>query len=74
MVSAYVIPPLKREEHFGEFIKRLQIRGVDTSAISIAQFETEGYGLKAEKDLAVSLVTLILPNFDVTLLCNIILL
>ncbi len=54
MFLGHVIQHSNREKHFDAFIAWLNENEIDTSSISIAKFE-EGYGLCAEKEIAVSI-------------------
>ena len=43
----------ERDKHFDGFMNWLHENGVDTTCVSIGQFE-EGYGLIADKDIEVN--------------------
>ena len=47
-----VLQQSNREEHFDEFMTWLHDNGVETTCVSVEQFD-EGYGLKSNKDVEV---------------------
>jgi len=52
----YVWQHGSREEHMPAFLHWLSDHGVDTSAVVIEQFADAGYGLKATRDIKVSVM------------------
>lgn len=55
LFAALNAPALVREKNFASFIEWLHSNGIDTSLVEITNFPGCGYGLKATKDLQVSI-------------------
>jgi len=55
MWSDFVLQRVSREEHVPSFLQWLSEHGVDTSAVAVEQFADAGYGLKATRDINVSI-------------------
>lgn len=55
LFAALNAPALGREKNFPSFIEWLHSNGIDTSLVEITNFPGCGYGLKATKDLQVSI-------------------
>lgn len=56
--SDYVMKPVNRKDNIDDFMSWLKVQGVDTSCVSIHEYEY-GLGLRAEREIEVVLYYLL---------------